>query len=129
MFQVIYLAPILLFLLFLVAFLRQPAPEGGLVLVVLAGLALLTVPRALTRVTVNGEKLVRAVPLRRPRTVYLRQLVAVERSSRLGHALLLRYHPMDEQGRVDIANEEFLGLVPLDDQFALEDRLQVVVGD
>lgn len=91
-------------------------------------LAAVTVPRAWAKVLLAGEELSLHVPLRRPRRVQLRQLISFESAGRWWGALLLRYHPMDERGRLDIANQEFLALVPLRDQYVLEQRLQAAVG-
>lgn len=129
LFQVFYLAPILLAVVFLVAFVRQPTRENGVIVAAIVIVAILAVPRALARVTLEEDVLTLSMPLRQPRALRLRQLISVERSSRVGHALLLRYHPMDDRGRLDIAGEAFLGLVPLEEQYLLEERLRAVVGD
>ena len=83
--------------------------------------------RALARVELADNRLILSTPLRAPRSIDLRQLVSYERSGRIGHSLILRYRPADEQGRQDVDNEQFLGLPPLDRQFELEERLDAAI--
>lgn len=126
-FQFLYLLPVLL----LVALLADlvvggSAPSWPLIAGALL-LALFTVPRALARAELADNRLILSTPLRAPRSIDLRQLVSYERSGRIGHSLILRYRPADEQGRQDVDNEQFLGLPPLDRQFELEERLDAAV--
>ena len=44
----------------------------------------------------------------------------VEESSRLWRRLIVRYHPVDAQGRIDRTVEDFLSLPPVEEQSALE---------
>lgn len=127
-FRILYLAPLLLMILFVIDALWRPNRESWLILGITAVVAILAVPRALARVTLEDDRLTQSIPLQRPKTIHLRQLISYENTGRRWNALILRYHPMDEQGRLDIANQEFLGLVPLDEQYLLEDRLREVVG-
>lgn len=80
--------------------------------------------RALARVDLQGDLLSLTMPLRAPKQVALDQLVGFERSGRMGRSLILRYHPMNEQGMADIASEQFLGLPPLEMQADLEAQLE-----
>jgi hypothetical protein len=127
-FKLLYSVPVLLAVLFLYDFWRSSRPDALLFLGICLVLALVTVPRGWAQVVLTEDRLTLQMPLRRLRTVRLRQLAAVERSQRLGHALILFYHPVDERGRLDIANQEILGLVPLDRQDQLESQLRQVVG-
>ena len=81
-------------------------------------------PLAWTKVVFDRDRLIVQTPLRKPRSVELRQLVQLEESSRRWHSLILRYHPIDEQGRMDRSTEAFLSLPPLEDQLALEEWLR-----
>ncbi|MEA3337119.1 MAG: hypothetical protein U9R25_14510 [Chloroflexota bacterium] len=128
-FRLLYLVPLLLVLLALVTQVKSPAQYGWLLVLLAIVFSVMTVPRALTKVIVDDESLVVNTPLRKSTVIYLRQLVSVERSPRVGHALLLRYHPMDERGRLDIANQEFKGLPPLEQQEQLLDLLKGAVGE
>ena len=128
-FKLLYSAPILLAVFLLYDLVRSPQPDTGLFLAVCLALSAITVPRAWARVILDEERLMLSMPLRRARMVQLRQLIAVERSQRLGHTLILSYHPIDERGRLDIANQEILGLVPLDRQDQLESQLRQIVGE
>ena len=84
LFQVLYLAPLLLAAVFTVAFVRQPTRENGVIVAAIVIVAILAVPRALARVTLEEDALTLSMPPRRPRILGLRQLIAVERSSRIG---------------------------------------------
>lgn len=128
LYQALFTLPVLLVVLMAYDFLRSPQAEGALMLAATIVLAFLTVPRALSRVDLVNDLLTLNMPLRRPRSVHLRQLIDYEATGRMWHTLLLRYHPMDEQGRLDIASQEYLTLVPLQDQYILEEQLQEIVG-
>lgn len=128
LFQAFYSAPLVLVVVFVYELLKAPTREAAVMLAAMIGVGLLTLPRAWARVTLAGDRLTLQVPFRRPRTVYLRQLIAVESTGRHWNTLILRYHPMNEQGQLDIASQEFLALVPLDRQSILEERLRAVVG-
>ncbi len=127
-FRALYMAPPVLSIGLLIEAVRSPTSDTWLMLAIVLLVSALSVPRAWARVTLESDHLTLHMPLRRPRTVYLRQLISFERSERRWNTLLLRYHPMNEQGQLDIANQEILGLVPLAGQSALEERLQEVVG-
>lgn len=129
LFRVLYLLPALLAVAFALQAVRQPDLSNGLGFTLCLLLLAVSVPRALARVVVDDSQLRLEAPFRQPRNVYFRQLIAIERSSRLGNALLLRYHPMDERGRLDIANQQFLSLPPLEQQHLLEEQLRAIVGD
>ena len=123
-FQFLYLLPILLAAALAVDLVLNgrssnwPLIGGAIVL------ALVTVPRALARVDLQGDLLSLTMPLRAPKQVALDQLVGFERSGRMGRSLILRYHPMNEQGIADITSEQFLGLPPLEMQADLEAQLE-----
>lgn len=128
LYQALFTLPVLLILLLAYDLWRSPRPEGALMLGATVILALLTVPRALGRVELADDRLTLHMPLHKPRSLHLRQLIAYEAAGRMWDTLLLRYHPMDERGRLDIANQEYLTLVPLQDQSVLEAQLQAIVG-
>ena len=128
LYQALFTLPVLLVALLAYDFLRSPQAEGALMLAGTVVLAFLAVPRALGRVDLADDRLILSIPLHRPRSVHLRQLIDYEATGRMWHTLLLRYHPMDERGRLDIANQEYLTLVPLQDQYILEEQLQAIVG-
>lgn len=123
-FQMLYSAPVLLIALLAADLFRLWSPTTLFLIGLTVAVAAVSLPRGWARVILDESKLTLQMPLRKPRTVHLRQLVRVERTQRPGHALVLRYRPMDERGRLDIANEEFLGLPPLEMQDRLEARLQ-----
>lgn len=123
-YQFFYSLPVLLALAQTVDIILAPNRTKGLVLFLILIVALLSVPLAWTKVMLDRDRLIVQTPLRKPRSVELRQLVQFEQSSRRWHSLILRYHPIDEQGRMDRSSEAFLSLPPLEDQLALEERLR-----
>ena len=123
-YQFFYSLPVLLALAQTVDIILAPNRTKGLVLFLILIAALLSVPLAWTKVVLDRDRLIVQTPLRKPRSVELRQLVQFEQSSRRWHSLILRYHPIDEQGRMDRSSEAFLSLPPLEDQLALEERLR-----
>ena len=127
-YQFFYSLPVLLALAQIVDIILAPNRTKGLVLVLILIVALLSVPLAWTKVVLDRDRLIVQAPLRKPRSVELRQLVQLEESSRRWHSLILRYHPIDEQGRMDRNTEAFLSLPPLEDQVALEERLRKSVA-
>ena len=123
-YQFFYSLPVLLALAQIVDIILAPNRTKGLVLFLILIVALLSVPLAWTKVVLDRDRLIVQTPLRKPRSVELRQLVQFEQSSRRWHSLILRYHPIDEQGRMDRNSEAFLSLPPLEDQLALEEWLR-----
>jgi hypothetical protein len=119
-FQFLYLLPLLLAAALLVQQVRSATPDGWLALLMALALAGITVPRALARVEIDGDLLTLRVPLRSTRQVELANVVDVERSARIGRALILRYRPLPGAG------EHFLGLPPLEGQEVLEQRLRAI---
>lgn len=127
-YRFLFTLPALLSLALLIDLVRRPAGESAVMFVACVALTLVTVPRGWARVAVTADRVTLQMPLHRPVTVFLRQLIDYEVAGRGWRAVLLRYHPMDDMGRMDIANQQFLSLVPLRDQYVLEERLQAVVS-
>ena len=128
-FQFFYTLPVLLAAAVLVDALLAPAADKWLLLALTLAIAAISLPRGWSKVTLADGRLSLHTPLRRPRTVDLRGLVGLEASPRLGRALVLRYHPVDEHGRPEPASEAVLGLPPLQDQTMLEERLQAAIDE
>lgn len=128
-FQFFYLLPLLLAAAALTDALINRRPANWPIVVGALLLAVITVPRALARVELDGDLLRLYQPLRAPKQVALRQLCGVERSRRMGHTLLLRYYPLNQRGQIDLAEECFLGLPPLEQQVDLETHLFAAVGE
>lgn len=127
-FQFLYLLPILLAAALAVDLLLNGRTANGAPLILALLLAVYSVPRALARVDLDDQTLSLHRPLKKPQQIARRQLVSFERSGRMGRALILRYHPMDADGRIDSAVEQFLGLPPLEQQYDLEARLQAALS-
>lgn len=127
-FQFLYLLPILLAVALVVDLLLNARTSNWAPLAFALLLAVFTVPRSLARVQLEDDLLSLHMPLKKPRQLALRQLVSFERSGRMGRALILRYHPLDDNGRIDSADELFLGLPPLEQQYDLEERLQAAIS-
>lgn len=127
-YQFLFTLPALLSLAIVVDLIWRPAGESAVMAIACVALSLVTVPRGWASVTLDDDRVTLRMPLRRPAVVYLRQLIGYEVAGRGWRTLLLRYHPMDDQGRVDIASQAFLSLVPLRDQYVLEERLEGIAG-
>lgn len=123
-FQFLYTLPVLLALAILVDALSAPEPQKWLFLLLVLALAAIATPRGWSTVTLDGERLTLHTPLHRPRVVDLRHLLTLETSSRVGAALVLRYHPDDSHGQPDLTHEVVMGLPPLQDQALLEEHLR-----
>lgn len=123
-FQFFYTLPLLLALAIFVDALSAPAADKWLFLLLVLALAAVSVPRGWSRVTLEGDRLTLHTPLRRPRAIDLRQLTDLEISSRIGQAIVLRYHPDDPRGQPDLTSQAVLGLPPLEDQATLEEHLR-----
>ena len=128
-FQFFYTLPVLLAAAVLVDALLAPAADKWLLLALTLAIAAISLPRGWSKVTLADGRLSLHTPLRRPRVVDLRGLVGLEASPRLGRALVLRYHQVDEHGRPEPAGEAVLGLPPLQDQTMLEARLQAAIDE
>lgn len=112
----LYSLPTLIVLVGVLSLVKQPTVVDSLFVVVALWVAWTAVPRGWSQVVLEGEQLTLRQPLHRPRTLQRRQVISGEMVGRWPwRVVLLRYHPMDERGRVDIANEEFLPLGPLQD--------------
>ena len=127
-FQFFYTLPLLLALAILVDALSAPAADKWLFMLLVLVLAAIAVPRGWSRVTLEGARLTLHTPLRRPRTVDLRQLTGLELSHRIGQAMVLHYHPDNPHGQPDPTSEAILGLPPLEDQSTLEEHLRNYYG-
>jgi hypothetical protein len=127
-YQFLFTLPALLSLAMLIELIRRPSAESAVMVMACVALSLVALPRGWASVELLDDQVTLHMPLRRPVAVHLRQLIDYEVAGRGWRTLLLRYHPMDDQGRLDIANQEFLSLVPLRDQYVLEERLEAVVG-
>jgi hypothetical protein len=123
-FQFFYTLPVLLALAIFVDALFAPAADKWLFLLLVLILAAVSAPRGWSKVTLEGDRLTLHTPLRRPRAIDLHQVTDLETSSRIGQAIVLRYHPDDPRGRPDLASEAVLGLPPLEDQTTLEEYLR-----
>ena len=71
----------------------------------------------------DGETLVYRTPLRKPHRIDRQQLALVEMGGRRNEALILGYHPRDDQGLIDTHRMIYVNMVPLEGQGELMDRL------
>lgn len=92
------------------------------VVVLVAGLGMSL--GALASATFDGETFVYRIPLRPERRITRDQIINIEVVGRRTHALLINYHPRDEQGKIDFSREAYLNLTPLQNQRDLLERLQ-----
>lgn len=127
-FQFFYLLPILLAAALAVDLVLNARTSNWPLVIGALLLSAVTVPRALASVELEDARLSLIMPLRSAKRVDLRQVSGFERSGRVGRSLILRYHPLDEQGNLDSESEQFLGLPPLEQQADLEARLESIVN-
>jgi hypothetical protein len=91
------------------------------------GLTLWNGQAALTRVTLDAQKLVIHSPLRSPRQIELRQLASVSEDGRLTRVLTITYYPLQSNGLLDMEQLHTVHLPPLDGQAELLAQLQARV--
>ncbi len=127
-FQFLYTLPVLLALAILVDALLAPASDKWLFLLLVLALAAISVPRGWSSVTLEGERLTLHTPLRRPRAVDLRRLLAVETSPRVGATLVLRYHSDDQPASRISPARQCLACRRCKIRNLLEERLQQAIG-
>lgn len=92
------------------------------VVVLVAGLGMSV--GALASASFDGETLVYRLPFRPERTISRAQIISIEVVGRRTHALLINYHPRNEQGEIDLSRDAYLNMTPLQDQMDLWARLQ-----
>lgn len=78
---------------------------------------------SLAQATWEDDVLSYRLPLRPLRRLHRKQIIDVEVVGRRTRALLIRYHPLDERGRIDSGQEAFLNMTPLQDQMILRDLI------
>ncbi len=71
----------------------------------------------------HGETLVYRTPLRKPHRIHRQQLALVEMGGRRNEALILGYHPRDDQGLIDTSRMVYVNMVPLEGQGELMEHL------
>ncbi|MFZ2488059.1 MAG: hypothetical protein WAZ19_08030 [Anaerolineae bacterium] len=123
-FQFFYSLPVLLTVAALGDLWLNPGPGKGWLVLFMLFLAAITLPRGWSKVTLRDHLLTVQMRPYGTRQVDLRGLTGLETSSHIGHALVLRYHPLDAAGQLDRTREAFLGLPPLQDQNELAETLE-----
>ena len=95
-------------------------------IIVFVGVLMITVGMvfgAFARATYDGETLVYRVPLRPKLTIHRNQIIKVTLEGRRTRALVIGFHPRAEDGRIELERAEYVNLVPLQDQWDLQERL------
>jgi hypothetical protein len=77
----------------------------------------------------DGETFLYHTPLRKSHSVHRGQLTTVEMGGRKNEALIIGYHPREEDGRINLEEVKFINCVPLNDQGQLLDRLTAVMPE
>jgi hypothetical protein len=103
---------------------RTGDPFVVLFFVVVLVAALGTSITALASASFDGETLIYRLPLRPERRISRAQIIGIEVVGRRTKALLINYHPRNEQGEIDFTRDVYLNLAPLQDQMDLLARLQ-----
>jgi hypothetical protein len=93
----------------------------------IAFIAIRMILASFARAEFDGETLVYRTPLRKPHRIHRQQLALVEMGGLRNEALIIGYHPRDEQGLVVIDRTVYVNLVPLEGQGELMDRLLAVM--
>ncbi len=75
----------------------------------------------------DGEIFVYHTPLRQEHRVRRGQLALVEMGGRKNEALIIGYHPLTEDGLIDLDAMKYINCVPLEDQRELFDLLTQVM--
>jgi len=78
---------------------------------------------AFARAPYDGETLVYRVPWRPQITINRKQIIEVTLEGRRTKALVIGFHPLDENGLVDSTRAQYVNLVPLQDQWELQEYL------
>lgn len=95
-------------------------------IIVFVGVGAITVGMvfgAFARATYDGETLVYRVPLRPQLTIHRKQIIEVTLEGRRTKALVVGFHPLDENGRIELERARYANLVPLQDQWELQEYL------
>jgi len=99
---------------------------GIISIIVFVGVGAITVGMvfgAFARATYDGETLVYRVPWRPQITLSHNQIIEVNLEGRRTKALVIAFHPLDENGLVDSTRAQYVNLVPLQDQWELQEYL------
>lgn len=83
--------------------------------------------QAATRVMLTKQAITRTIPLGAAQTVELRQLMSVSESGRAGNALILLYHPLRDDGLLELDDVRSLVLPALQGQDELRTYLEARV--
>ena len=75
----------------------------------------------------DGETFVYHTPLRKPHRVRRGQLELVEMGGRRNEAIIVGYHPLREDGTVDLDAMKYINCVPLEGQGELYDQLMALL--
>lgn len=123
-FQFFYSLPVLLVVAALGDLWLNPGPGKGWLVLFMLFVAAITLPRGWAKVSLRDHLLTVHMRPYGTRQVDLHGLTGLETSSHIGHALVLRYHPLGATGLLDRTREAFLGLPPLQDQTELAEILE-----
>ncbi|MCO6452030.1 MAG: hypothetical protein J5I90_14700 [Caldilineales bacterium] len=94
-----------------------------------AFIALWMASNALAKVEFDGQTLTYRVPLRAAHRIHKAQIDSVSLEGRRTEALVIIYHPQDENGRIDSERLKYLNLAPLENQGELYDFLAGISED
>ena len=104
---------------------------GIISIIVFVGVSAITlgiVFGAFARASYDGETLVYRVPWRPQITIDRNQIIKVTLEGRRTKALVIGFHPRDEKGLIDSTRAQYVNLVPLQDQWELQEYLDGTRG-
>ena len=104
---------------------------GVISIIVFVGVGAITVGMvfgAFARATYDGETLYYRVPLRPKLTIHRNQIIEVTLEGRRTRALVVGFHPRTEDGRIELERAQYVNLVPLQDQWELQEYLDGTRG-
>ncbi len=102
---------------------KNPNVISIIVFVGIVVIAVGMVFNAFARATYDGETLVYHVPLRPKLTIHRNQIIEVTLEGRRTRALVVGFHPRAEDGRIEVERGQYVNLVPLQDQWELQEYL------
>jgi hypothetical protein len=95
-------------------------------IIIFVGLVAITVGMvfsAFARATYDGETLTYRVPLRPQLSIRRNQIIQVTLEGRRTRALVVGFHPLDENGHIELERAQYVNFVPLQDQWELQEYL------
>ncbi|NOX63605.1 MAG: hypothetical protein GXP42_16905 [Chloroflexi bacterium] len=111
-----------------VQFWREPEILLGIFFAGVAIVALSMLTGLFARVEFDGQTLTYRSILRSGHRIDLTQIDSVSLEGRRTRALVIMYHPLDKEKRIDVERLKFINMPPLQNQEDLYERLMEALG-